>query len=155
MLVHVALRKAHDGMHETSVIFLDLAKVFDTVSHEAILSHTKVKCARGMKQGDPLSPMLFILAMDEVVTDSRMDIGISMGGNIVDAIAYTDDLILLADTPKLIDARLRGVNGALKDRGMSLDTSKSAAITITKDKKEEVCYSTTKDMRDIRWHYQA
>lgn len=37
MLVHVALRKAHDGMHETSVIFLELAKVFDTVSHEAIL----------------------------------------------------------------------------------------------------------------------
>lgn len=37
VLVHAALRKAHDGMHETSVIFLDLAKVFDTVSHEAIL----------------------------------------------------------------------------------------------------------------------
>lgn len=83
-----------------------------------------------MKQGDPLSPMLFILAVDEVVIASWMDIGISMGGNIMDAIVYSDDLVLLADTPKLMDARLRGLDGALKD-----STSRSAAITITKDKK--------------------
>lgn len=48
----------------------------------------------------------------------------------MDAIVYSDDLVLLADTPKLMDARLRGLDGALKD-----STSRSAAITITKDKK--------------------
>lgn len=63
----------------------------------------------------------------------------------MDAIAYADDLILLADTPKLMDARLKGLDGALKDRDMSLDTSKSAAITITKDKKRG----------SVLFHYQG
>lgn len=52
-----------------------------------------------MKQGDPLSPIPFILTMDNVEAASRPDIGISLGEHIVDAIAYADDLILLAETP--------------------------------------------------------
>lgn len=63
------------------------------------LTKTKVKCGRGVKQGDPLSPIPFILTMDNVEAASRPDIGISLGEHIVDAIAYADDLILLAETP--------------------------------------------------------
>lgn len=37
MFVHAALRKVYDEMHESPVIFLDLAKAFDKVLHEAIL----------------------------------------------------------------------------------------------------------------------
>lgn len=137
MFVHVALRKAYDEIHE--IFFLDLAKAFDKVLHEAILraalqvgiptplvtymeclynntklhlTKTKVECGRGLKQGDPLSPVLFILTMDELVAASCPDIGISPGEHIVDAIMYADNLILLAESPEMMEVKLKGLNGA-------------------------------------------
>lgn len=65
-----------------------------------------------MKQGDPLSPILFILTMDKVVAATCPDIGISLGEHIVDAIVYGDDLILLGKSPEMMEVKLKGLNGA-------------------------------------------
>ncbi|KAL2102325.1 hypothetical protein ACEWY4_001493 [Coilia grayii] len=54
---------------------------------------------RGVRQGDPLSPLLFNLAMDPLLCPlSTEGKGVSVGGLNVAALAFADDLVLLSDS---------------------------------------------------------
>lgn len=112
--------------------FIDLAKAFDTVPHELILSSlqarglddhflglirnmytgvnsrissskgrtSKIFLKLGVKQGDPLSPLLFNLSLDPLLYAlDRCGEGIEVGGGLaVTSLAYADDLVLLSSS---------------------------------------------------------
>lgn len=91
------------------MLFLDIAKTFDTISQRTILEVARAAgipnplvnclaclCGRGVKQGNPLCPLLFILAMDKAVQAAWPKKGIKIGDRHVKAIAYADNLILIA-----------------------------------------------------------
>lgn len=156
-LLHAILRKSHDEMTPVSMAFLDLVKAFDIISHEAILEAAKVggipkpmlnylrhlymnstvqmgevlsRCRRGVWQGDPMSPILFILAIDRVVKAAIPEIGVQLGGVKVDTLAYADDLILCTERPERLMDKLSGLEEALRVRGMAINIKKSAGLTI-------------------------
>ena len=113
------------------VAFLDLAKAFDTVSHDLIkkglqrldvpnqfinavqdmytgastVFSTKagdtaeISIKQGVKQGDPLSPILFNVAMDPLFCSLERDgVGWKEAGRAMTALGYADDTAVLSDS---------------------------------------------------------
>ena len=107
-----------------AIALVDFSKAFDSVSHNAIVS-TLVRrsvrtwlihyikdlydesCTildgelrhpkRGIRQGDPSSPLLFNLAQDEVLCMVPSNTGLKEDGRTLNTIAYADDLSLAAE----------------------------------------------------------
>ena len=129
ILQNLVKRKKRSGK-EYNLVFIDLAKAFDTVSHKSIVkglkrkgipeqvietiqqmyrkattkltvggkSTRKIEINSGVKQGCPLSPLLFNLIIDELIEKlKRTNIGIELGGEKICCMAFADDLVLISE----------------------------------------------------------
>lgn len=81
---------------------------------------------RGVKQGDPISPLLFNIVMDEFIAESNAGPygGTIPSGERVASIAFADDLLLLEDDPERMVVSLDKARKFLGDRGMAINASK-------------------------------
>ena len=124
-LIHMC--KTH--IRDARTIFVDIKKAFDSVSHQTLIAAATrmgtpsnllqyidlihrdsqvfiqttsdpIKVAQGVRQGDPLSPILFNAVMDWVLSGLDNGIGIQIQGNPhkLSHLAYADDLVLFATT---------------------------------------------------------
>ena len=86
---------------------------------------------QGVKQGCSLSPMLFVLFIASLgVVLDRTKLGVELGGMILTALFFADDLLLLSRTPKHgMNSLLRVVSQFCKDMKMILSTSKTYILT--------------------------
>ena len=53
---------------------------------------------RGVRQGDPLSPLLFNCVIDELCKVLCGEIGVVIGKSRVNYLAFADDLVILSET---------------------------------------------------------
>lgn len=157
---------------------LDLAKAFDTVTHDAILAALKgnkapaafveyltdvykgqttriigdgwrsdvIAPTRGVRQGDPLSPVIFNLVMDGLIAKLPTHIGYLLGETRVNCVAYADDITLMAETKEGLDELLTLADEYLRNCGLLINTSKSRTLAFQgqpKEKRQVVLASTT------------
>lgn len=90
----------------------------------------------GVKQGDPLSPLLFGLFIDRIEAFLRTEmphVGAKLRGLIIQLLLYADDLTLLADSPRelqqLLDALLRFSTAV----GLTVNIKKSEIVIYNKE----------------------
>jgi hypothetical protein len=89
-----------------------------------------------VKQGDPLSPLLFNLLMDPIIEElNAATEGLPIGDTKVAVLAFADDLILLATSKEDAQKQLNLIYGQLDRLGMCLSIGKCLVVKVIPKKK--------------------
>ena len=146
---------------ELTLCQLDISKAFDTIPHGAISPALRragvprevaaaidemykginttlgvsgspvINIKRGVKQGDPLSPLIFNCVMDDLIKELCGGTkGFRIGTEYVPVLAFADDLILLNPGADEAQRQLDTVANFLAKMEMSLSPAKCAATQI-------------------------
>lgn len=103
-------------------------------------STTFLKCDRwesdrfkptcGVKQGDPMSPIIFNMVMDRLLRKIPAEIGVDIDGNHYNAFAFADDMIFVASTPIGLQSTIDIASEYLTDCGLRINSTKSFTVAI-------------------------
>ncbi|KAG8130325.1 hypothetical protein E2320_017105 [Naja naja] len=99
------------------------------------LAGTTTTCGWGIQQGDPLSPLLFIIVVEDTVTASLPSVGYDLDDHRISSIAYADNLVLFAEKSPRFQEKLHLLSEALTRVNMALNAKKSLGLTIARDGK--------------------
>lgn len=89
-----------------------------------------LKVRKSVRQGDPLSPLLFNLVVDSGLQAIPDSIGYTLGKARVNALAFADDVILVAETPTGLRRACEAFISKLAVAGLWLNPTKSATLTL-------------------------
>ena len=93
------------------------------------ISSTNFKCCNGVKQGAVLSPTLFCIYLDELLlTLSKLDVGCYLGHHFTGALAYADDLTLLAPSVNALQKMLSVCEQFSTEFDVKFNSSKSSLL---------------------------
>ncbi|MEJ4486828.1 reverse transcriptase family protein [Enterococcus faecium] len=91
----------------------------------------------GLRQGCPLSPVLFIIFMDRISRRSRGPEGVRFGSSRISSLLFADDVVLLAPSSQDLQHALGRFATECEAAGMRISTSKSEAMVL--HRKQVVC----------------
>uniref|UniRef100_A0A674MBB2 Reverse transcriptase domain-containing protein n=1 Tax=Takifugu rubripes TaxID=31033 RepID=A0A674MBB2_TAKRU len=90
----------------------------------------------GLRQGCPLSPILFIIFMDRISRCSHGAEGVQFGDLRIGSLLFADDVVLLASSARDLQLSLDRFVAACEAAGMKISTSKSEAMVLNRKKVE-------------------
>lgn len=161
-IVSIDLRKAFDSVSHTSIKrALNRFKVDERLCKFILDGYTdtsttlqlgsyqsdpiKVRC--GVKQGDPLSPYLFNMIIDELIeTLQKKNTGISLNNTKISCMCYADDLILLGTNIKETQAAIKITTTFLNQRGLEINHKKCIATSVGIVPGKKILYTITKNI---------
>ncbi|KAK3516854.1 hypothetical protein QTP70_027075 [Hemibagrus guttatus] len=91
----------------------------------------------GLRQGCPLSPVLFIVFMDRISRRSQGLEGVRFGDHRISSLIFADDVVLLASSGLDLQHALGCFAAECEAAGMRVSTSKSEAMVL--DRKKVAC----------------
>ena len=92
---------------------------------------------RGVKQGCPLSPILFNLVMEGLIraAEATEGAGYKLANSVVKSLAYADDLCLFASTPGAMQGMLDKVQRAGEWAGLTFSPRKCATLSVVRSQR--------------------
>jgi hypothetical protein len=91
----------------------------------------KIYCRRGVRQGDPLSPLLFNMVLDWVLGELDPELGVKLrSGTRMNHLAFADDTCLTTSTPLGMNRLLAELEAALMKVGLRPNAKKSVTLRI-------------------------
>ncbi|KAK0132165.1 Retrovirus-related Pol polyprotein from type-1 retrotransposable element R2 [Merluccius polli] len=84
----------------------------------------------GLRQGCPLSPILFVIFMDKISRRSRGEENVRFGNLRIASLLFADDVILLASSDRDLQHALGRFAAECETVGMRVSTSRSEAMVI-------------------------
>ncbi|CAM5100326.1 unnamed protein product [Natator depressus] len=93
----------------------------------------------GVKQGCPLSPIIFNLAMEPLLQAiSKGADGFNLHGERMSVLAYADDLVLTADDPENLQRMLDATSRVADWKGLRFNAKKCSSLHIDGSKRDSV-----------------
>uniref|UniRef100_A0ABD2XAX0 Reverse transcriptase domain-containing protein n=1 Tax=Trichogramma kaykai TaxID=54128 RepID=A0ABD2XAX0_9HYME len=89
-----------------------------------------IRVTRGVRQGDPLSSLLFSLVVDRVLTSLPSSVGYHLGEYKIDALAYADDIVLFSSSILGMKEMLLTAGDEASKYGLQFNAAKCIAMSI-------------------------
>lgn len=94
-------------------------------------STAPVRMERGVKQGDPISPILFNCVIDELFHLLHgLPAGLPLGDLLVNSLGYADDIVLLAASKADLQILVNKCHMFFRERSMTLNPDKCAHLPV-------------------------
>ena len=90
---------------------------------------TEFPIHRGVRQGDPLSPKLFMAVMEEVFKKAEISEGVNVEGENLSNLRFADDVALLNETTKQMEKHLNNLNSESLKVGLKIHKGKTKYMT--------------------------
>uniref|UniRef100_A0A669BS49 Reverse transcriptase domain-containing protein n=1 Tax=Oreochromis niloticus TaxID=8128 RepID=A0A669BS49_ORENI len=90
----------------------------------------------GLRQGCPLSPILFIIFIDRISRRSLVAEGFHLGGLRISSLLFSEDVVLLASSGDGLQLALEQFAAECEAVGMRMSTSKSEAMVLSRKRVE-------------------
>lgn len=135
-----SLKRALKGFGAPDILQSYLGNLYDrstTVLDLKGKRSSEIKPQRGVRQGDPLSPLIFNMMIDEGIRSLPGAVGYEVGSERVNALAFADDLVLVAKSREGLQSLLKAFEGFLVKRGLSINAAKSFICAIDTDGKRK------------------
>ncbi|GBL83248.1 Retrovirus-related Pol polyprotein from type-2 retrotransposable element R2DM [Araneus ventricosus] len=166
-MLDFVLRHSREKVKRTFIASLDLKKAFDSVSHEAVFTALRVQVVDprfidllksiyrnsitsfapypghkfspscGVKQGDPLSSILFNMVIDQLIKKLKGPIGLEIDGSVMSISAYVDDILLFASSSAGLQHLINETATFLATCNLHINCAKSFTISVLADAKSK------------------
>ena len=88
---------------------------------------------KGVQQGNPLSPLLFNLFINDIFAAIKNDSNLTLDGvNNLNALMYADDLIIMATSPEELQKSLDGLSAYCAKWKLDVNVKKTKCLTFSK-----------------------
>jgi exonuclease III len=130
-----------------------IKNLYKNIQAQVLVGDAKTKSVRmrqGVRQGCPLSPILFNFFVDELAKMlENAGVGVQFCNEIISSLLYADDVVLMAGTKEELQVLINTVDKFCRRWHMDINLKKSEVMVVLPKKVERGCYNCC--LKKKRW----